>query len=255
MTRSGTERIPVRRSLWPVALIGLGAIMAACTASQPPPAPTYPVVANYPLPPRPARPHNRSTAPQSRDSARAPPEAALANTAPGEPVDLLAAAPPTPPEIPLAGLGDTQEAPPAPSPTDLTRVDQYRATKLLGPAMATESRGPAIVWHYKSSRCELDLVFYMEMRSGDMRSLHQDFKGADNPQQRQACLRAIVQENSRSAATASKRDSLAVPFSYRNSCPRVAATKPAMSNQDAAATSNSILGLIAATPDSASLSI
>jgi hypothetical protein len=33
-----------------------------------------------------------------------------------------------------------------------------------------------------------------------MRVLHHDFKGADNPLQRQACLRAIVQENSRNAA-------------------------------------------------------
>jgi hypothetical protein len=201
MTRSGTEHTSIRYNLWPIALLGLGSVLGACTANQPPPAPTYPVVANYPLPHRPARPHTRTTAPQTREAARPLPEAAPGNPAPGEPVALLAAPPATAPEISGPGLGETQEAPPAPTPTDLGGVDQARATKLLGPAMATESRGPATVWHYKSSRCELDLVFYMEMRSGEMRSLHQDFKGIDNPQQRQACLRAIVQENSRSAAT------------------------------------------------------
>src|SRR5260370_38356097 len=54
----------------------------------------------------------------------------------------------------------------------------------------------------KSSRCELDLVFYMEMRSGRMRTLHYDFKsGAATPQQRMACFKTIMQENSKSAAT------------------------------------------------------
>ena len=201
MTRSGTGSRSIR--YLPIALVSLGSVVAACTANQPPPTPAYPIVATYPPPPhRPARPHNRNTVPQTRDAARQPPEAAPGNPAPaGEPVALLAAPSATAPEISGAGLGETQEALPAPSPTDLTGMDQARATKLLGPAIATESRGPATVWHYKSSRCELDLVFYMEMRSGEMRSLHQDFKGINNPQQRQACLRAIIQENSRSAAT------------------------------------------------------
>jgi len=52
------------------------------------------------------------------------------------------------------------------------------------------------VWHYKSGRCELDLAFYMEMRSSRMRSLHYDFKGeAASPEQRRACLKSIIEEN------------------------------------------------------------
>jgi hypothetical protein len=36
----------------------------------------------------------------------------------------------------------------------------------------------------------------MEMRSGQMRTLHYDFKGeAASPEQRQACLRSIIEEN------------------------------------------------------------
>jgi hypothetical protein len=101
-------------------------------------------------------------------------------------------------EASRAGLEDIEEAHPALTPTKLVGLDEQRAVELLGPAMATESRPPANVWHYKSSRCELDLVFYMEMRTGRMRTLHYDFKsGADTSTQRQTCLTAIMQENSK----------------------------------------------------------
>jgi len=37
------------------------------------------------------------------------------------------------------------------------------------------------------------------MKSGQMRTLHYDFKGeADSPEQRQACLRSIIEENRKS---------------------------------------------------------
>ena len=84
---------------------------------------------------------------------------------------------------------------PAPAP-DLLGLDQQHTTALLGPAAQTHSQSPATVWHYKSGRCELDLSFYMEMKSGQMRTLHYDFKGeAANPEQRQACLKSIIEEN------------------------------------------------------------
>jgi hypothetical protein len=74
-------------------------------------------------------------------------------------------------------------------------MDQTAAVDLLGTPTAIESQAPADVWRYTSSGCELELVFYMELRTGRMRSLHYVFKGeADTAAQRQACLRAI-QEN------------------------------------------------------------
>ena len=85
-----------------------------------------------------------------------------------------------------------------PSTNDLVGVDEQRATELLGPAAATDARSAATVWHYKSSRCQLDVSFYMEMRSGRKRALHYDFKGgAETPEQRRACLKAIIEENRR----------------------------------------------------------
>jgi len=86
-----------------------------------------------------------------------------------------------------------------PSSADLVGLDQQRAVALLGPAAQTDTGSPATVWHYKSGRCALDLAFYMEMRSGRMRSLHYDFKGeAANPEQRRACLKSIIEENRKS---------------------------------------------------------
>ena len=93
-------------------------------------------------------------------------------------------------------MASTQPASPVPSAGDLVGLDEQRAIQLLGPAAATDARSPATVWHYKSSRCELDLAFYMEMRTGRMRSLHYDFtRGAETPEQRQACIKAIIEEN------------------------------------------------------------
>jgi hypothetical protein len=78
--------------------------------------------------------------------------------------------------------------------TELVGLDEQRADKLLGPALSTENRPPASVWHYKSSRCDLDLIFYMEMRTGTMRTLHYEFKRAENAEEQQACLTTILQE-------------------------------------------------------------
>ena len=86
-----------------------------------------------------------------------------------------------------------------PPSTELLGLDPQHTKELLGPASQTRSRSPATVWHYKTGRCELDLSFYMEMKSGQMRTLHYDFKGeADSPEQRQACLRSIIEENRKS---------------------------------------------------------
>lgn len=159
------------------ALAGLFAMLAGCVPEQPPPAPAA-VAAVQPAP-RPVIVHRRPPAPPKRKPEQASREEA---------------APPTEaqPEAPAA----TQPVSAVPSATELVGLDEQRATELLGPATATDTRSPATVWHYKSSRCQLDLAFYMEMRSGRMRTLHYNFKGgADNAEQRQACLKAIIEEN------------------------------------------------------------
>ena len=160
------------------ALAGVLAMLAACAEQQPPPPPTpAPIVS---APPRPAVVRRRPPAQSKR-----------------KPVSREAAAreEPAPEPLPEVSAG-TEPVTPVPSAGDLVGLDEQRANQLLGPAAATDTRSPATVWHYKSSRCELDLAFYMEMRTGRMRTLHYDFKGgAETPEQRRACLKAIIEEN------------------------------------------------------------
>jgi hypothetical protein len=196
----GAEHKPAAGYFAPIALVTLAAVLAACTANQPP-APTPPAAYYQPPPPPPPRPHHRAVARPKGNVAAPTPGEAAANPAPGEPVALLSAPAEATGGMPGAGLGDMQEALQIPATSELVGLDEQRAIELFGPATTAENRAPATVWHSKSSRCELDLVFYMEMRSGKMRTLHYDFKtGAQTPQQRQACLKTIMQENSRNSA-------------------------------------------------------
>jgi hypothetical protein len=161
------------------AVIGLAIALVGCTPEKPAPAPgpfgQY--IRSASRKPAPARP-----AVQPKDKP--------ATGAPGEPAPAEAAT-----ELPAEPRQEQTALAVAPSP-DLLGLDPQHTTALLGPAAQTHSQSPATVWHYKSGRCELDLSFYMEMKSGQMRTLHYDFKGeAANPEQRQACLKSIIEEN------------------------------------------------------------
>jgi len=168
-----------------IVLVSLTAVtMAACIADTAPPA--TPTKISRPLLRKPPKPHH-------------PP--VTANPATAAPGDVLPEAPPAPPEMPVAPSEAPAEEPgqtalAGPSPAELIGLDEQRTTDLLGPATAMEARAPATVWHYKGAKCSLDLTFYMEMRSGRMRTLHAEFKGdAATPARRQSCLKAIIEEN------------------------------------------------------------
>jgi hypothetical protein len=67
------------------------------------------------------------------------------------------------------------------------------ATRLLGAAAERTEEPPATVWRYKTATCELDLYFYLDLRSGRMRTLHYTFKGdATDSARRQICLGELV---------------------------------------------------------------
>jgi hypothetical protein len=158
------------------AAIGVAGLVAGCAAEKPAPAPGPFGQYIRSAPRKPVQPRPIG---QPKDK---PATAAVEETAPAE-----APAEPQPLQTALA----------VPPSTDLLGLDPQHTTALLGPAaQTTNNQSPATVWHYKSGRCELDLSFYMEMRSGQMRTLHYDFKGeAASPEQRQACLRSIIEEN------------------------------------------------------------
>ena len=171
---------------WYAVVFGLATMLAACAAEKPYiPGPFAQDVRSVPrkMAPRHPRPVAHPTQPATVPGGEEASPAAL------QPEPEAVEAQPTQPAA-------AQTAYAVPSSADLVGLDQQRAVALLGPAAQTDTGSPATVWHYRSGRCALDLAFYMEMRSGRMRSLHYDFKGeAANPDQRRACLKSIIEEN------------------------------------------------------------
>jgi hypothetical protein len=159
-----------RRSLVWSALIGVGlAVLAACAEKPPPPSPQQ-AAFEPPPPPLPAPRHHR--------------------------VFPLPARKPAPPPENAAGGGDETTAlaaiePAAPPRTSqLIGLDQPAATRLLGAATEQADAPPATIWRYRNASCELDLFFYLDLRSGKMRTLHFAFKGDQGD--REDCLRSLV---------------------------------------------------------------
>jgi hypothetical protein len=79
------------------------------------------------------------------------------------------------------------------SEAELIGLDESGATRLLGPATEKSDEPPATVWRYKTASCELDLFFYLDLRSGRMRTLHYASKGKGADAARsQECLRSVT---------------------------------------------------------------
>lgn len=176
------------------ALAGAIGMLAGCAEQPPQPPRTEVVAANWPAP-KPVAVHRRQPPAQSKRKPEAPMREEATARAHEEPAapsreEIGPAEPPTEPSAPPEQMAAL------PSTNDLLGADEQRAAQMLGPAASTDARSPATVWHYKSSRCELDVAFYMEMGSGRKRALHYNFKaGAETPEQRRACLKAIIEEN------------------------------------------------------------
>jgi hypothetical protein len=179
--------------------MGLGvSALVSCAPDPPPPAPT-PRPSQIIVPPTPTPRVVR------RPVRKTPPH-------PQEPTDNAVAAlppdggPPGPPssEPPaIAPSGPTANAPtevppPASQPPagdktmGLVGLDQQRAREMLGTATETVDQSPATIWRYRRGGCELDLVFYFDLRSGQRRALRYDVKGAQGEAARRACVTAIA---------------------------------------------------------------
>jgi hypothetical protein len=123
-----------------------------------------------------------------------PPVIAVA-TPPGAVPPPLPQAKPPPPAPATAVATLTPPMPPARDAfADLHGLDQDETVALLGePAQRTEAP-PAIMWRYQSRHCQLDVYFYLDLESREMRVLHYEVRdehaGAE-PAQRQ-CYRELV---------------------------------------------------------------
>lgn len=180
VTSKGPVGQRVRMWCMHVAMVALSPLLLGACAEEKPAPPPGPFGQYIPSAPRkPVRPLPVKGKPEPT-----PAETSAMPEQPGAP----------PPEAPPEQTA--LAVPVAPPSTELLGLDPQHTRELLGPATQTRNQSPATVWHYKSDRCELDLSFYMEMKSGQMRALHYDFKGeADSPEQRQACIRSIIEEN------------------------------------------------------------
>jgi hypothetical protein len=167
------------------AVLGVGVgILVSCAKEQPPaPATTASVAAPQPPPrqgtiaPAPPRPPRKPAPPL-------PPESSV----PDRGDEALAMIEPEPAQRPSG---------PNPRPEELIGLDQPAATRLFGTAVERSEEPPATIWRYKTANCELDLFFYLDLRSGRMRTLHYAFKGdAADSARRQNCLRDLATRNS-----------------------------------------------------------
>ncbi len=170
-----------RRPLFNLVLTGLvltGLAVLALTgcASTPPPPPPKPVAALPPPPPPPPPRVRPRPVPRPAHKPEAPPET------PGD--EAMAMAAPQP--------GGPPPAPVPPRASELIGLDQSAAARLFGAAAETAEEPPATVWRWRSASCELDLFFYLDLRSGRMRSLRYAFKGdAGDSAEQQDCLRSL----------------------------------------------------------------
>jgi len=99
------------------------------------------------------------------------------------------------PESPAGASAPTAVA--SPQAQELIGLDQPAATRLFGTAAERSDEPPATIWRYKTANCELDLFFYLDLRSGRMRTLNYAFKGdATDAARRRNCLRDLAARNS-----------------------------------------------------------
>ena len=195
-----------RWSLIYPALLSVGAgILASCAADELRPAPQISAV--RPPPPHPEPPAAHDAAPRPARKPTPPPAAGTPAPVPdGE--DLAMTGPKSTEDAPgpegsypssdFAALSTSPSRQgQIPSQPELIGLDESGVMRLLGPATEKSDEPPAKVWRYKTTICELDLFFYLDLRSGRMRTLHYSFKGdGAEVARRQECLRSLIASRS-----------------------------------------------------------
>ena len=142
-------------------------MLAACTGQWP----------NLPWQSSAARPL-ASVSPQTRTTRK--PKPPLATDAPVADAggEVLARAEPAPASPTASSPPDERPSTsPAHQSRELIGLDQPEVTRVLGLAAEQYEQPPAMVWRYKNTTCELDLFFYLDLRSNRMRTLHYAVKG------------------------------------------------------------------------------
>ena len=186
-SRHKPSRAGSRASLPYLVLISLGtSLLAACTGQWPySPWRFSAPQSQASVSPLPSRPIHKHKPPPTTDTSGE----VLARTEPAPAIPAPAAPPrtagPSPPDA-------TVIRSPMPQTSELVGLGQPEVTRVLGAAAEQFERPPAMVWRYKNATCELDLFFYLDLRSNRLRTLHYAVKGdGGDPAKRQVCLESL----------------------------------------------------------------
>lgn len=75
----------------------------------------------------------------------------------------------------------------------LTGLDQDETVAMLGEPQQRADAPPAILWRYTGNTCELDVYFYLDLQSREMRVLHYELRGDDGSERtQQKCYSELV---------------------------------------------------------------
>jgi hypothetical protein len=124
-------------------------------------------------------------------------------------VASLPPAPPRPARKPAPPA--LESAPPAAAaPEDefdrLTGLDQAATLAIFGEPQERSEAPPALLWRYAGSDCRLDVYFYLDLQTREMRVLHYDVTSTDNgnDQSRQKCFGELAAGRGDAAGSAAR---------------------------------------------------
>ena len=99
---------------------------------------------------------------------------------------------PQPPQEEVATT-TTEPLPPVADPNDLIGLDQPQTEALLGSPSERSEAAPGRIWHYDGRNCELEIYFYLDLKSQVMRALHYEVKSHDPAEPtRERCFADLV---------------------------------------------------------------
>lgn len=104
-----------------------------------------------------------------------------------------------PPPPAVAALPPPQALPPPPASAEtpgfdkLQGLDQGQTAALLGEPLQRAEAPPAVLWRYASRSCALDVYFYLDLESRELRVLHYEVRNIDGSElSQQRCYGELV---------------------------------------------------------------
>jgi hypothetical protein len=176
---------------WAIVALVPGGVLLAAAGCMPTPTRSPPAAASATTAPElPALPAE----PPPRPARKPPPPggapAAAESPPPGEmpPQPTPEAALTTPPAIP--------PPPPPPATTEgferLAGLDRAAIIDLLGAPRERAEAPPATIWRYASHDCELEVYFYLDLQTKEMRALHYEVRTHDAADRPQQCYEQLI---------------------------------------------------------------